>query len=162
MHRAVNVNFRSYSRTTLQLTAPLLLIAAVGCGRSREPQYDLNMVEFKTTLNVLPAEEQQDYLPQINDALTALFGTPDDPYVLPQTGLDERKIELAAGPVWSDHESGEQGGLYRQHCVHCHGITGDGMGPTAPFLNPYPRDYRPGVFKGQEHRTFGQTGAIRS
>jgi mono/diheme cytochrome c family protein len=31
--------------------------------------------------------------------------------------------------------------------VHCHGITGDGLGPTAAFLNPYPRDYRPGVFK---------------
>jgi mono/diheme cytochrome c family protein len=31
--------------------------------------------------------------------------------------------------------------------VHCHGISGDGRGPTAAILNPYPRDYRPGVFK---------------
>jgi len=31
--------------------------------------------------------------------------------------------------------------------VHCHGITGDGLGPTAAFLNPYPRDYRMGTFK---------------
>ncbi|MCE9603770.1 MAG: cytochrome c [Planctomycetia bacterium] len=40
-----------------------------------------------------------------------------------------------------------QKGLYRQHCVHCHGTTGDGAGPTALFLNPYPRDYRQGIFK---------------
>jgi mono/diheme cytochrome c family protein len=38
-------------------------------------------------------------------------------------------------------------GLYRQHCAHCHGTTGDGAGPTALFLNPYPRDYRLGIFK---------------
>jgi mono/diheme cytochrome c family protein len=38
-------------------------------------------------------------------------------------------------------------GLYREHCAHCHGITGDGAGPTAGFLNPYPRDYRKGWFK---------------
>lgn len=40
-----------------------------------------------------------------------------------------------------------QKGLYRQHCAHCHGTTGDGAGPTAAFLTPYPRDYRQGVFK---------------
>lgn len=40
-----------------------------------------------------------------------------------------------------------QAGLYRQHCVHCHGVNGDGAGPTALFLFPYPRDYRQGKFK---------------
>ncbi|MBS0264718.1 MAG: cytochrome c, partial [Planctomycetes bacterium] len=37
--------------------------------------------------------------------------------------------------------------LYMQHCLHCHGVAGDGNGPTARFLNPRPRDYRQGVFK---------------
>jgi mono/diheme cytochrome c family protein len=37
--------------------------------------------------------------------------------------------------------------LYRQHCLHCHGPEGGGNGPTAPFLNPRPRDYRLGTFK---------------
>lgn len=37
--------------------------------------------------------------------------------------------------------------LYMQHCMHCHGVSGDGNGPTAPYLNPLPRDYRLGVFK---------------
>jgi mono/diheme cytochrome c family protein len=37
--------------------------------------------------------------------------------------------------------------LYRRHCLHCHGVSGDGKGPTAEFLWPRPRDYRPGKFK---------------
>src|SRR5262249_10505459 len=34
-----------------------------------------------------------------------------------------------------------------QQCMHCHGVSGDGDGPTATFLWPPPRDYRPGIFK---------------
>jgi mono/diheme cytochrome c family protein len=56
------------------------------------------------------------------------------------------RLRLAAGPVGSD-EHGNARGLYREHCAHCHGVTGDGAGPTAAFLNPYPRDYRKGQFK---------------
>jgi mono/diheme cytochrome c family protein len=91
----------------------------------------------------------------IRIALTALFGTPNEPYVLeqmrttaesPETGFDLAKLKRAAGPV-SMEEDGTQIGLFRQHCVHCHGITGDGFGPTAIFLNPYPRDFRRGIFK---------------
>lgn len=37
--------------------------------------------------------------------------------------------------------------LYRKHCLHCHGVSGDGNGPTSDFLYPRPRDYRKGVFK---------------
>jgi len=37
--------------------------------------------------------------------------------------------------------------LYLRHCVHCHGVSGDGDGPTAPYLKPRPRDYRKGLFK---------------
>ena len=75
-----------------------------------------------------------------------MFGTPDDAYVFPESGLDLAKIELAAGTTGGD-ASGRQRGLYRQHCVHCHGINGDGAGPTASFLTPYPRDYRKGIYK---------------
>jgi mono/diheme cytochrome c family protein len=60
--------------------------------------------------------------------------------------LDISKLKLAAGRVGSD-STGRPRGLYREHCAHCHGITGDGNGPTASFLNPYPRDYRAGLFK---------------
>jgi mono/diheme cytochrome c family protein len=38
-------------------------------------------------------------------------------------------------------------GLYRRNCLHCHGVSGAGDGPTAAFLYPIPRDYRKGLFK---------------
>jgi mono/diheme cytochrome c family protein len=91
-------------------------------------------------------EQKQD----VADILTAMFGTPDDPHLPVVDGIDELvdidNLRMAAGPVGRD-EGQRAHGLYREHCVHCHGISGDGRGPTAAFLNPYPRDYRMGVFK---------------
>lgn len=45
--------------------------------------------------------------------------------------------------------SSQAGGyaLYRTHCLHCHGVSGAGDGPTSQFLFPRPRDYRKGLFK---------------
>jgi len=37
--------------------------------------------------------------------------------------------------------------VYMKNCHHCHGVAGDGNGPTAKFLTPKPRDYRLGYFK---------------
>jgi len=37
--------------------------------------------------------------------------------------------------------------FYRVQCFHCHGAEGGGNGSTSSFLNPRPRDYRPGKFK---------------
>jgi mono/diheme cytochrome c family protein len=37
--------------------------------------------------------------------------------------------------------------FYRNQCYHCHGTEGGGNGSTSRFLNPRPRDYRPGKFK---------------
>ena len=130
---------RSFSWCVL-LSVSLLLVASVGCGPTPPASFRLNMVE--ATKQRLTVEQER----QVATVLQAMFGTPDEPIALPETGLDEAKLKLAAGPVRSDIV-GRKNGLYREHCVHCHGITGDGMGPTAAFLNPYPRDYRPGVFK---------------
>jgi mono/diheme cytochrome c family protein len=88
----------------------------------------------------------------IGNILEALFGTPDAPKVPAVEDLemdklvDLRNLHAAARPVASDRTGAPQG-LYREHCVHCHGISGDGNGPTAAFLNPYPRDYRMGLYK---------------
>jgi len=118
------------------LTCPGML----GCTKAPPAEFELNMVTM-TTYEFGSAEQQR-----IASVLEAMFGTPDQPYVLPETGLDVAKLKRAAGPVGTD-STGAQVGLYRRHCAHCHGITGDGMGPTARFLNPYPRDYRPGIYK---------------
>jgi len=41
--------------------------------------------------------------------------------------------------------------IFLRQCMHCHGVAGDGNGPTArnTFLKmkPWPRDYRQGLFK---------------
>lgn len=116
------------------------VVIATGCGRTPSASFRPNMVE--ATKQRLTSDQER----QVATVLLAMFGTPDEPVCLPETGLDEAKLRLAAGPVRSDI-SGRKNGLYREHCGHCHGITGDGLGPTAAFLNPYPRDYRPGVFK---------------
>jgi mono/diheme cytochrome c family protein len=112
----------------------------VGCGKAPSPPFRSNMFEMAKAQ--IPVEQQQ----TIANVLDAMYGTPDDPYVLPETGLDLAQLQIAAGPVRSD-EFGREGGLYRRQCAHCHGTTGDGMGPTAMILNPYPRDYRQGKFK---------------
>jgi mono/diheme cytochrome c family protein len=75
-----------------------------------------------------------------------MFGTPDEPRVPEGVRLDLDLLKAAAGPVAGD-ALGRQRGLYRQHCATCHGISGSGTGPTAQLLNPYPRDFRNGVFK---------------
>ncbi|NDC63499.1 MAG: hypothetical protein EBZ59_05825 [Planctomycetia bacterium] len=127
-------------RPTPSLVLVLIALASIGCGATPPASFRPNMVEA-TKQRLTPVQEQQ-----VATTLLAMFGTPDDPVALPETGLDEAKLRLAAGPVRSDIV-GRKNGLYREHCAHCHGVTGDALGPTAAFLNPYPRDYRPGVFK---------------
>ena len=133
--------------TTTSLRHPLavpvalgLCLLAAGCGQTPPAYFRPNMVEA-TKQRLTPEQERQ-----VATVLLAMFGTPDEPVCLPETGLDEAKLRLASGPVRSDIV-GRKNGLYREHCAHCHGVTGDALGPTAAFLNPYPRDYRPGVFK---------------
>lgn len=117
-----------------------LLGLVVGCGQTAPPQFELDMLQIAQK-GITPEQQQE-----LANILDAMFGTPDEPYVLPDSGLDLAKLQMAAGPVASD-QFGRETGLYRRHCAHCHGTTGDGLGPTALLLNPYPRDYRQGKFK---------------
>jgi cytochrome c oxidase cbb3-type subunit I/II len=36
---------------------------------------------------------------------------------------------------------------YLRYCASCHGLNGDGKGPSAFFIDPKPRDFTRGVFK---------------
>jgi len=142
-----NFNLR---RLGLALTA---LAALSGCGA---PVADFRRYETYAHKVALSAGMEKGFTPtqrqDIDEAMQALFGTPDMPSLPAVEGIELGKIaslsrlKLAAGPVGSD-EQGNPRGLYREHCAHCHGISGDGAGPTAAFLNPYPRDYRKGQFK---------------
>ena len=143
------IAYRSVTSTLVRMKTSNVLVVlcgicipfvAAGCGQTPAASFRLNLVE-SSKQRLTSSQEQQ-----VATILTALFGTPDEPLAPPEIGLDGAKLKLAAGPVRSDIV-GRKNGLYREHCAHCHGVTGDGMGPTAAFLNPYPRDYRPGVFK---------------
>jgi mono/diheme cytochrome c family protein len=120
--------------------AVLSAAALAGCGKIDPPPFRLNMTNV-VAKQIAPENQQA-----IANLMDAMFGTPNEPFAMAETGLNLRLLKMAAGPVWSDQAGGKHG-LYRRHCAHCHGISGDGHGPTAAILNPYPRDYRPGIFK---------------
>lgn len=135
--------------------AALLLISVAGLvGCSRDPVgFNQNEV-FAATIEHDSGQPMEAALGDVEAILVELFGTPDDPR-LPELRsesdslselVDIRRLARATGPVASDRE-GKHSGLYRKHCSVCHGITGDGLGPAAALQNPYPRDYRNGVFK---------------
>jgi mono/diheme cytochrome c family protein len=56
-------------------------------------------------------------------------------------------LKLAGGRVIpvAQLESGRDG--FMQYCRTCHGVKGDGKGPSAPGLRPPPRDFTAGLFK---------------
>ncbi len=84
----------------------------------------------------------------------AWFGTPEAPrWPVEQLDdpaakelVDADHLVRAAGRVHSDREN-RHFGLYNEHCVTCHGVAGGGDGPASLLQNPYPRDFRGGVFK---------------
>ncbi len=158
------------------LFAPVAIAASLGCKPAYEsPKFRLNVQDILNAteshspddFRVVGNEETEDdketkrqniaRLEKLSTLTYAAFGEPDDPYIFPEIrwnaeekkGLDLKKITMAAGPYRSqdDNQPSKQRGLFRQHCAHCHGVSGDGAGPTAAFLNPHPRDYRQGIFK---------------
>jgi len=143
----------------LYLGTGLILAAIVaglaGCAPQAEFSSNAVLMLKNEDVEAKTIEFRDQRRADLANVMEALFGTPDDPHVPAVADIDEadlarimdaRKIQFAAGPVGSDQQ-GRAHGLYREHCAHCHGVTGDGAGPTATFLNPYPRDYRMGIFK---------------
>lgn len=135
-----------------RLIAAVVLLAALafaGCealglltfGKAEPPQFVLNLEGRK------PASVSADQREAITRALAQLFGTPDEPRAPAAAKLNPELLAMAAGPIGGDAQ-GNQRGLFRRHCVMCHGITGDGAGPAAATCVPYyPRDFRLGIFK---------------
>jgi mono/diheme cytochrome c family protein len=88
----------------------------------------------------------------VAEYLEQIFGTPANPSIGQIS--DELRDALKV-----DVRSLERGSMiYRVQCLHCHGVNGDGRGPTARWINPHPRDYRQGLFKFQ---SVDQTDAPR-
>ena len=123
-----------------RLYALALVFLFAGCSWSAPPQFRLN-TEGRDPRSITRAQTAA-----IAVTLERLFGTPDEPAVPQGIDLDINLLKTAAGPIGSDADD-RAWGLYRKHCMACHGLSGDGAGPNAADLDPYPRDFRNGVFK---------------
>ncbi len=146
--------FRSPLFSSTSACAFLAAVCSLVCG------CDVPIKSFAPNkLYVARMERSQgaDLQPAVADstaAIVELFGTPDEPKwpecLLEDEELarlvDSERLYQAGGAVRSD-EHDVHFGLFREHCVHCHGVTGDGLGPTSRFLSPYARDFRLGKFK---------------
>lgn len=93
----------------------------------------------------IPAEQRD----MVGHGLNALFGTPAQPKV--QVDEDLVSALQVDMPILKEGSR-----LYRIHCVHCHGVPGDGRGATARWINPHPRDFRLGIFKFQSIKGQGK------
>jgi mono/diheme cytochrome c family protein len=149
-------------------------LTLAGCGDAFNPgplQYEetealTRELADKTKANLAGKPKLQE---GVRKGLAKLFGpTPQEIHVPPGSGFASGGIQLAnlvvngkapnsppqqiyinRGPGKDQKPERQEGGyaLYRRHCLHCHGVSGAGNGPTASFLYPRPRDYRPGKFK---------------
>src|SRR5256885_676985 len=82
-------------------------------------------------------------------ALGAILGKPAPPRAAGLAPAARKKAEdsLTAEEVvkalrLDEATLAEGSRLYRQECLHCHGLEGNGRGPTGYWVNPPPRDYR--------------------
>lgn len=154
-------------RFSMAALVGMLSLAVVGCGESAGPAslaYSPNE-DVATKLEGKPKVQAQ-----VAKLITDLFGpAPDRMRVPPEAPLPEGGARLASRVVVgaepnapskaviyrtvdadgssTDHRIRGGYAIYREQCMHCHGASGDGNGPTGPFLWPPPRDYRLGVFK---------------
>jgi mono/diheme cytochrome c family protein len=80
---------------------------------------------------------------ELNQFLRDTFGTPGKPTI----GGDDETKSLAKGLGLTDERLAAGSKLFRDRCQECHGLAGDGRGPTGQWVTPHPRDFRAGGFK---------------
>ena len=143
----MHIRRTNVAKKCVLLVAVLAMPFLTGCGSG-----NVNFTQNKVASRVKELQGGVDeglsrgLYQQITNIMGAMFGTPDAPTLM-AGGLEEELVDLdnltrSGGAVAASRLSGEVDadphldkgeGLYRQHCVHCHGINGDGKGPTAAF-----------------------------
>jgi mono/diheme cytochrome c family protein len=103
--------------------------------------------EEKDKLLAFPSKMEEQQRQDLEQALTRIFGTPAHPQVVADGDAAELVKNLSQTMQLDDETLVLGSMVYRQQCLHCHGLSGDGHGPTSPWVNPHPRDYREGRFK---------------
>jgi mono/diheme cytochrome c family protein len=121
-----------------------LVLAAAACGCGAPPDAVFAPNSEKSGPLIEPARVL------VEQVLAEHFGTPQKLVAWQKLPIDYGRGDPASENP-TRHSDGwrlaEGRKLYMTHCLHCHGVSGDGAGPTARFLNPRPRDYRQGIFK---------------
>jgi mono/diheme cytochrome c family protein len=115
--------FQPVGLPIVALTGFCLLFA--GCSESIPPQF-----ASSHAVKQLDPELQQAVVAE----LLKYCGTPETPRLLGNRQVTLQHLQHGAR-------------VYRDRCVACHGVTGDGAGPAAAIMDPKPRDYRTGSFK---------------
>jgi len=129
----------------------LLSLVSTGC-REQSPvanQFEPNFLFAKAT-EIGLSKDEGELDPSLQDSrglIAEWFGTLENPKI-PEVLKDgdyadlisESNLKLAVG-------TSDATGIYVQQCVSCHGLSGQGRGNVAASQDPYPRDFRMGVFK---------------
>jgi len=86
---------------------------------------------------------------ELTTALRKAFGTPAQPNVTIGSNYEDAEaVKSQCDQLQLTDKALAKGSeLYRRNCLQCHGVVGDGRGPTGPWVSPPPRDYRQGIFK---------------
>ncbi|SMP61675.1 Cytochrome C oxidase, cbb3-type, subunit III [Neorhodopirellula lusitana] len=135
----------------------VLSIGLSGC-REAPPQFQANGVRA-LSLERSRSVPTEAAAADVSAVVSQLFGTPGSPKWPAGLLADDDQRQLvspdrlaqAAGGVTSD-EANLHTGLYQEHCVICHAVSGSGNGPASRFQVPYPRDFRVGIFKWKSTR----------
>lgn len=106
-----------------------------------------NERRFRSQLEAIRAGRFED-VPPVR-GLSALDDAYREELAAREASDDEGEFAELAAAIYTDYYPSlrESAELYRQQCMHCHGVSGGGDGPTSPYLEPRPRDYRNGTFK---------------
>ena len=107
----------------------LTLAMISGCERAAPVEW-----AFSDKVAELPSEELQDELKAI---VREHSGSVAEPALASHKADDfDFSLHLKHGQA-----------VYMKRCVQCHGVNGDGNGPTAVHMYPRPRDYTRAIFK---------------
>ena len=130
---------------------PILLVILVGCDAplGEFPPNEVYSLALEKSRDV----ESPKTLPDAANITRNLFGTPSEPMWPAKTMgaiaaklIDFGNVRRAAGLVSSEQDD-THFGLMVEHCATCHAVAGSGNGPASMVQHPYPRDFRPAIFK---------------
>lgn len=100
-------------------------LMAAGCARQPEPRFTLSSQSQKLS---------PEFQTKIARILTDRAGRPLAPKLIGSEDVTAAHLKRGAE-------------IYSRYCVQCHGVSGDGNGEAAVYLNPKPRNYLLGIFK---------------